>query len=227
MGPPSSHPTGTVTIIRIDLHTHTYRSGDAKTPLQEFAKVAAGLDLIAITDHHDLYAASLLKEQFSLPVIQGEEINTGQGEVIGLYLTEPIPRLLGLTETCRRIRNQLGLVYVPHPTDTARHAIGTERLASLCQRNLVDIVEVGNSKSAQIDRQAEVLARSFALPVVAASDAHVAEAIGSSFTTISRLPKDASELVALLMTSSYHHQAFDPVRDTRKTIILPSKHGQP
>jgi predicted metal-dependent phosphoesterase TrpH len=220
------HTTGWVTVIRIDLHTHTYRSGDAKTPLLEFAEFAAGLDLIAITDHHDLYAAGLLKEQFSLPVIQGEEINTGQGEVIGLYLTEPIPRLLGLAETCKRIRNQHGLVYVPHPTDTARHAIGIERLANLCQRNLVDIIEVGNSKSAQIDRQAEVLARSFELPVVAASDAHVAEAIGSSFTTISRLPNDASELVTLLMNSSYHHQAFDPVRDATRTIILPSNRGQ-
>jgi predicted metal-dependent phosphoesterase TrpH len=218
--------TDWVTTIRIDLHTHTYRSGDSKTPLLEFAKAAADLDLVAVTDHHDIYAASLLNEQFGLPVIQGEEINTGQGEVIGLYLTEPIPRLLGLAETCRRIRSQGGLVYVPHPTDTARHAIGIERLASLCQRNLVDIVEVGNSKSALVDRQAEVIARSFELPVVAASDAHVAEAIGSSFTTIPRLPNDASELVALLMSSRYHHEAFDPVRDTTKTVILPGNQAR-
>lgn len=212
--------------IRIDLHTHTYRSGDSKTPLVEFAKAGVDLDLIAITDHHDFLAASLLTEQFKLPVIQGEEINTGQGELIGLYLTELIPRNLGLTETCKRIRSQRGLIYVPHPTDTGRHSIGIDSLAELCQRDMVDIIEVGNSKSSQIDRQAEIIAGSFEVPVTAASDAHVAEAIGSSFTTISRLPNDASELVFLLKSGHYHHKAFDPVRDTTKTTILPGGHSQ-
>lgn len=207
--------------IRIDLHTHTYRSGDAKTPLAEFAAIASQLGLVAVTDHHDLWAAAILGRDYGLTVIQGEEVNTGQGELIGLYVTQLIPRLLGMEETCRRIRSQHGLVYVPHPTDTTRKAIGLTGLVTLCRMGLVDIVEVGNSKSALPERDAEGIAHSFGIPVAAASDAHTAEAIGSSYTTIARSPADAPDLVQLLLEGHYHHQPYDPVRETRATFVVP------
>ncbi|WP_298347350.1 PHP domain-containing protein [Ferrimicrobium sp.] len=207
--------------IRIDLHTHTYRSGDAKTPLTEFAAFASQLDLVAVTDHHDLRAAAILQQDYGLTVIQGEEVNTGQGEVIGLYVTQLVPRLLGLEETCRRIRSQHGLVYIPHPTDTTRKAIGLTGLVTLCSMGLVDIVEVGNSKSALVDRDAEGIAHSFGIPVTAASDAHTATAIGSSYTTIARSPVDAPDLVQLLLEGYYHHQPYDPARETHTTFVVP------
>ncbi|WP_298209936.1 PHP domain-containing protein [Ferrimicrobium sp.] len=207
--------------IRIDLHTHTYRSGDAKTPLGEFAARAALLDLVAVTDHHDFWAATALRERFDLAVIQGEEINTGEGEIIGLYLTSLVPRLLGLENTCRNIRNQHGLVYVPHPTDSLRKAIGVKNLIRICEARLVDIIEVGNSKSELVDHTAESIANSFGIPVAAASDAHTAMAIGSSYSTIARLPEKATDLVELLSTGHFHHQPCDPARETSDTFIVP------
>jgi predicted metal-dependent phosphoesterase TrpH len=208
-------------MIKIDLHTHTYRSGDSTTSLADFADGVRTVDLVAVTDHHDIAAADMLRREFGLATIRGEEVNTGQGELIGLYLVTAVPRLLGLVETCRRIRAQGGLVYVPHPTDHTRHAIGLARLHMLCEANLVDVIEVGNSKSLTLAEQAIDLAGAFNVPIVAASDAHVAHAIGSSYTTISRIPKEANDLLSLLATSQYHHQRFDPTRDTSMTQVLP------
>ncbi|MCI2975973.1 MAG: hypothetical protein MP439_07840 [Ferrimicrobium sp.] len=210
---------------RLDLHTHTYRSGDAKTSFAEYAAGAETIDLVALTDHHDIMAGNALRATYGLDTITGEEINSGQGEVIGLYLTSLIPRGLGLSETCRRIHTQGGLVYVPHPTDTVRHGIGVERLADLCQEQLVDIVEVGNSKSVKVDHRAEAIANHFGLPVVASSDAHVGEAIGSSFTTIARQPTGPQDLVSLLIRGRYHHRFADPIRDPTKTNVTPGSIG--
>jgi Predicted metal-dependent phosphoesterases (PHP family) len=45
-----------------------------------------------------------------------------QGEVIGLFLREEIPRGMSFGETAEAIRAQGGLVYLPHPFDRL-HAI--------------------------------------------------------------------------------------------------------
>jgi hypothetical protein len=53
-----------------------------------------------------------------LIVIPGEEIKTDeQGEVIGLFLEREIPRGMTFADTVAAIREQGGLVYVPHPFD--------------------------------------------------------------------------------------------------------------
>src|SRR5207237_3958778 len=58
-----------------------------------------------------------------LVVIPGEEVKTAdQGEVIGLFLREEIPRGMSFGETIEAIRSQGGLVYLPHPFDRM-HAI--------------------------------------------------------------------------------------------------------
>ena len=62
-----------------------------------------------------------------LIVIPGEEVKTDdEGEVIGLFLKEEIPRGMSFAETVEAIRAQGGLVYVPHPFDRL-HAIPSPR----------------------------------------------------------------------------------------------------
>ncbi len=47
-------------------------------------------------------------------MIVGEEVKTAeQGEVIGLFIEEKIPRGMTLQETIAEIKRQGGLVYVP------------------------------------------------------------------------------------------------------------------
>ena len=74
-------------------------------------------------------------------MIPGEEIKTdGQGEVIGLFLSEEIPRGMSFSATITAIREQGGLVYLPHPFDRL-HSIPD---AATIRRHLgeMDVFEV-------------------------------------------------------------------------------------
>ena len=85
---------------------------------------------IAVTDHNvfggALEAVGHARDR-ELIVIPGEEVKTdGQGEVIGLFLQHEIPRGLSFADTIAAIREQDGIVYVPHPFDRL-HAIPDPR----------------------------------------------------------------------------------------------------
>ena len=114
--------------IVCDLHTHTSWSHDCSVPADALIDAAEeiGLGAIAVTDHNvfggALEAVELARGR-DLIVIPGEEIKTkGQGEVIGLFLREEIPRGMSFEDTLAAIREQGGLVFLPHPFDR-RHAI--------------------------------------------------------------------------------------------------------
>ena len=82
---------------------------------------AEGLGAIAVTDHN-VFGGALetvdLARDRDLIVIPGEEVKTDeQGEVIGLFLEREIPRGMPFADTVAAIREQGGLVYVPHPFD--------------------------------------------------------------------------------------------------------------
>jgi hypothetical protein len=110
-------------LIDVDLHMHTDHSHDCATPVELLLSTARerGLGAIAVTDHNEISGALRARElaaEHGVKVIVGEEIKTGgQGEVIGLFIEEKIPRGLTLQETIDEIHRQGGLVYVPHPFD--------------------------------------------------------------------------------------------------------------
>ncbi|MDT7561328.1 MAG: hypothetical protein QOI68_5810, partial [Pseudonocardiales bacterium] len=108
-------------LIHVDLHMHTNHSHDCATPVDKLLETAKerGLGAIAVTDHNEVSGALEARERANgIKVIVGEEVKTAdQGEVIGLFIEEKIPRGLTLQETIEAIRAQGGLVYVPHPFD--------------------------------------------------------------------------------------------------------------
>src|SRR5206468_3171578 len=107
--------------IVADLHLHTSWSFDCAVDPAELVDHAEseGLGAIAVTDHN-VFGGALetvdLARDRDLVVIPGEEVKTdGQGEVIGLFLQKEIPRGLSFADTIAAIREQDGVVYVPHP----------------------------------------------------------------------------------------------------------------
>src|SRR6185437_1845825 len=114
-------------LIDVDLHMHTDHSHDCATPVEVLLAAAReqGLGAIAVTDHNEISGALEARAQTERPgphpplkVIVVEEIKTaGEGEVIGLFIEEKIPRGLTLQETVAEIKRQGGIVYVPHPFD--------------------------------------------------------------------------------------------------------------
>jgi glycosyltransferase involved in cell wall biosynthesis len=171
--------------IDVDLHMHTDHSHDCATPVEVLLATARGqgLGAIAVTDHNEISGALEAAEKapsYGVKVIVGEEIKTAsQGEVIGLFLKEKIPRGLTLAETVAEIRRQGGVVYVPHPFDRMHSVPDYEHLLDVVGD--VDAIEVYNPRVAigSFNEEAARFAAKYRIPAGAGSDAHVAQGLGS------------------------------------------------
>ena len=189
--------------ILADLHMHTSWSHDCSIGVDELLDhaEAEGLGAIAVTDHNVFGGALEAVEKArgrKLIVIPGEEIKTdGQGEVIGLFLKEEIPRGLGFAETVEAIRAQGGLVYVPHPFDRM-HAIPDP---ATLHRHLaeIDVFEVYNARLLFEGYNDEALrfARKYNLTAAAGSDAHVLQGVGTGAVRLRRFHGPEEFLLAL------------------------------
>jgi len=172
-------------LIDVDLHMHTDHSGDCATPVEVLLQTAKahGLGAIAVTDHNEISGAleaQALAAGYGVKVIVAEEVKTAsQGEVIGLFLQEKIPRGLTLAETVAEIRRQGGLVYVPHPFDRMHAVPDYEHLLDIVED--VDAIEVYNPRVAigSFNEEAARFAAKYRIPAGAGSDAHVAQGLGS------------------------------------------------
>jgi len=173
-------------LIEVDLHMHTDHSPDCATPVEVLLETARdrGLGAIAITDHNEisgaLEARRIAEQMGDIKVIVGEEVKTAeQGEVIGLFLEEKIPRGMTMAETIADIRRQGGLVYVPHPFDRFHSVPDYEHLLDIVEE--IDVLEVFNPRVAltAFNEEAERFARKYRLVPGAGSDSHVAQGLGS------------------------------------------------
>jgi predicted metal-dependent phosphoesterase TrpH len=173
-------------LIEVDLHMHTDHSGDCATPVDTLIHTARdrGLGAIAITDHNEvsgaLEARKLAEELGDIKVIVAEEVKTAeQGEVIGLFLEEKIPKGLTMAETIAEIRRQGGLVYVPHPFDRFHSVPDYEHLLDIVEE--IDILEVFNPRVAltSFNEEAVRFATKYRIVSGAGSDSHVAQGLGS------------------------------------------------
>jgi predicted metal-dependent phosphoesterase TrpH len=174
-------------LIEVDLHMHTDHSGDCATPVEVLLQTARdrGLGAIAITDHNEVSGALEARRiaegmMDDIKVIVAEEVKTAeQGEVIGLFLEEKIPKGLTMAETIAAIREQGGLVYVPHPFDRFHSVPDYEHLLDIVEE--VDILEVFNPRVAvtAFNEEAERFARKYRIVPGAGSDSHVAQGLGS------------------------------------------------
>ncbi|HEU5142308.1 MAG TPA: PHP domain-containing protein [Solirubrobacterales bacterium] len=173
-------------LIEVDLHMHTDHSPDCATPVEVLLETARdrGLGAIAITDHNEVSGAiearRIAAELGDIKVIVAEEVKTAeQGEVIGLFLEEKIPKGLTMAETIAEIRRQGGLVYVPHPFDRFHSVPDYEHLLDIVEE--IDILEVFNPRVAltAFNEEAERFARKYRIVPGAGSDSHVAQGLGS------------------------------------------------
>lgn len=173
-------------LIDVDLHMHTDHSSDCATPVEVLIETARdrGLGAIAVTDHNEvsgaLAAAEVAEDMDDFKIIVGEEVKTAeQGEVIGLFIKEKIPRGMTMTETIAEIRRQGGLVYVPHPFDRMHSVPDYEHLLDMVEE--IDLLEVFNPRVAisSFNEEAERFARKYNIIPAAGSDSHVAQGLGS------------------------------------------------
>lgn len=182
----SAHPArpGSRPWILLDLHLHTAHSHDCSIPVPDLLDYAEaqGLGGLAITDHN-VFSGALealeLAENRDLTIIPGEEVKTQAGEVIGLFLSEEIPRGMTMAETLEAIRDQGGLVYMPHPFDRLHTIPDPATLHN--HLGEIDVLEVYNARLLFEGFNDEALrfARKYNLTMGAGSDAHVLQGVGT------------------------------------------------
>ncbi len=151
--------------------------------------LAAGqLNYIAITDHEEIRNAVSLRNKIGDQIIIGEEILSLGGEIIGLYLSERIPAGLSVGETISSIKEQDGLVYIPHPFELGRHSLNKADLEQ--HHSGIDIVEAFNSRGWGRGKynMAVEFARVYNIVVASSSDAHGQSGLGTAYTELAEPP---------------------------------------
>ncbi|MGB9960184.1 MAG: CehA/McbA family metallohydrolase [Candidatus Bathyarchaeales archaeon] len=179
--------------VKIDLHIHTCYSYDGLITPKELVFYARkhGLDGVAITDHNRIDGALKIAKETDFLIIPSIEISSRSGHIVGLNLTEPVPRDLSVEETIDRIHELGGLAVACHP----RAFLKSSLKGNVSQK--FDAVEVINASAFPFKRsvkQAQKIASSLELAQVAGSDAHYAPEIGFAYTIVEAEP-DIEEIV--------------------------------
>lgn len=189
----------------VDLHCHSDFSFDSLSKVGDVVRAAAarGLTHLAITDHDRIdgaLAARALAPE-GLTVIVGEEVKTSDGDLICVFLERAIPPGLSALETIRAVREQGGLVGIPHPFDRLRGSLLTDgRMETIAP--LVDWVEGHNARLVGGgNERAMAFATEHDRPVVAASDAHTVLEVAVAYTVLDGDPSTPAGLLAALASA--------------------------
>jgi len=200
--------------VRVDLHTHTMWSGDSTTTPDEFAAAveASGLDVVCITDHNTIDGALGLRDRLACRTIVGEELRTAAGEIIGLFLTERVPMGISHLDAAKAVRDQGGVVYIPHPFDPMRRNMSEAALYELADNDLIDAVEVLNAKTAlpSLNRRAAEFAAEFGIVGGAGSDGHVPDALGAAYVEMADFDTPMEFLASLAAADVVGHHWDEP-----------------
>lgn len=217
--------------LNLDLHTHTFFSGDGVSSPEEniAAARAKGLHGIAMTDHNTCDAVSYALDKGLMradgqPVdgfllVPGVEITTAEGHLLCVGASLPNPRALKgkpAREVCELIHEHGGLAIPPHPYDLFRAGIRFPTLETLP----IDAVEVFNAATTlrRYNRFAFAYAQLRELPMTASSDAHHADAVGTAYTILNTDDFSVAGVRAQLVKSNELNQRYLTPRDSvRKT----------
>ncbi|HJT81287.1 MAG TPA: CehA/McbA family metallohydrolase [Chthoniobacterales bacterium] len=213
----------------IDLHTHSYFSGDGVSSPEEIitAARAKGLHGFAITDHNTCEAVEYMLQKGLMRdngqpvddflIIPGVEVTTAEGHLlcIGATLPHP-PELKGrpAREICDLIHQRGGLAIPPHPYDLFRAGIRFSVLETLP----IDAIEVFNAATTlrRYNRYAFKYAQERGLPMTASSDAHHAAAVGTAYTILNTEDFSVKGILDQIVKGNELNQQYLTPRDSMK-----------
>ena len=212
----------------IDLHTHSFFSGDGVSSPEKLIESARkkGLHGFAITDHNTCDAVSYmldkgLMREDGLPVdgfivLPGVEVTTDEGHLLCIGATLPNLKGTPAAEVCKIIHEHGGLAIPPHPYDLFRAGIRQSVLETL----EIDGLEVFNAATTlkRYNRQAFEYAEMRGLPMTAGSDAHHEAAVGTAYTILQTEDFSLKGLMAQIVKSNDLTQRYLTPKDSlRKT----------
>ena len=190
-------------MFKLDLHTHSSASADGGLSLEQYRAALKKFDYIAITDHNDLKQAQSIAGELGKGIIVGCEVSTLAGDLIGLFLNQPVPVNLELSAAIERIHQQGGLAMVPHPFEKRqRSSIDLDKFLGLADK--IDIIETynGRSLSPAARRRSASFALQHNIAQAACSDAHGPKSFGRAYSLIKGKPTP-DNLVSLLKEARF------------------------
>ncbi len=185
--------------MKIDFHVHTKYSPDSIIDLKKLKKQSEKTGVIpAITDH-DTVAGHKEAKEINLTFIPGEEIRTSKGDLIALFIEEPIKRGIDFSEALDLIKDQGGLSYLPHMYDFSRAGVipENEDIAK------IDIIEVFNARCLikELNSKAVDFAEKHKKLKACGSDSHFQFEFGHTYCEIEDIELDPKKLLKALKKS--------------------------
>jgi len=215
-------------MYRLDLHVHSWFSGDATASPDTLVRHARerGLDGIAITDHGTCNAYEYCLEHGlatrdahavdGFLVVPGVEIYAREGHVlcIGTLLEE---RWNGrsLSDVVRETTKRGGVAIPAHPFDRWRAGVGRKGLDSVAELAAVETFNPASSRGANAKARHYASERDIA--AIAGSDAHHASAVGVCWTEFALDELSVSAVVnAITRNIGTPHEAYLSRREALK-----------
>ena len=177
--------------IRAEFHTHTRFSKDSilnKFFILFMLKLKK-IKLIAITDHNEVKGAIKYQKflkKFNIDVIIGEEVMTDSGEIIGLFLNKKIEPFQSPELTVKQIKEQNGIVYLPHPYDEKRYKTVLKEEKQIKLKDEIDFIKIHNGRNISekySDKQKDIQQKLKITPIIG-SDAHTFIELGRNYIEI-------------------------------------------
>jgi predicted metal-dependent phosphoesterase TrpH len=141
---------------KADTHMHTNLGDGRASPAQIVQQaIRHNLQVIAITDHDHVEGAKrvadLLAQHKDPPfqMITGVEVSTRQGHLLGLFVQHAPKALRSVEESIDAIKEQGGLVIIPHPLGRLVPSLSRARINELLHKGFsIDGIEIYNPSPA-------------------------------------------------------------------------------
>lgn len=215
-----------------DLHIHTTASDGTARPEEvlEWASEATDLSVIAICDHNTnegALEAAAIAHRYRVDVVVGQEVESTDGHILGLWTPELVPPGLDAYETVELIHAQGGIAIAAHPFAPRwwhKHGLCRgEREVYDCAD--YDGIEVANSTPllflANFRARAYHRENSGRLAATGGSDAHMLSVLGTSRTIFPGKTPDDLRLALEQRTTRGWGPSFQPLRAWRYAKRVP------
>jgi predicted metal-dependent phosphoesterase TrpH len=177
---------------KADIHMHTNLGDGWASPAQVIQQAARrGLSVIAITDHDHVEGAKRVadllarQEQPPFQMITGVEVSTRQGHLLGLFIERAPKALRSVEESIEAIKEQGGLVVIPHPLGRLVPSLSRSKIDELLNKGFsIDGIEIYNPSPANASMRATVRTanQQWHFAETGGSDAHFWQHIGAAYT---------------------------------------------
>lgn len=187
--------------LKTVFHVHTNHSDDCDRSVAQLLELTRrrNIDCITITDHDTISGAREMAAAApsDLRVIIGEEVSTSAGHLIGLFLHEEIQPGMSPRETALAIKEQGGLVVIPHPFNLMFGCGLRGHVREIL--DLTDAIEVCNAQNAWSlpNTRAERLAGQYGFARMVGVDLHHGENLDACYQMIDPFEGPAEFLTSL------------------------------